>query len=235
MRIRMRKAGAAMFCLAFGCAGDAAAAADDPGWYLGAGVGGSNWSGDIAGQIEHAYAGFSGGDLLSARLTDDSDTAAQLIVGYRFNTWLGVEVGWQDLGEARSFYSVHATGVVFSPGIGSIDGRYRARDLNAAAVVTWPVSDRFELLARGGIADTRLQYDESGTQTNGQPYAFHASDNHAGALFGVGANWRFAPSWSIRFAVDRVFDVGKRFDLNADSNGRFDHVDAWTVNLFWKP
>jgi hypothetical protein len=235
MRIMLRRAIASTVFLAFAHPGSVVARDDGPGWYFGAGVGGSNWSGDIPGQIERAYDGYAQAEFVSARLTDDSDTAAQAIVGYRFSPWFGIEFGWQDLGEAHNFYSVHATGVAFTPGTSAIDGRYRARDINAAAVVTWPVAERFELLARGGVANVRLRYDETGHATNGQPYEFHASDNHTGALFGVGVNWRFAPSWSLRFAVDRIFDVGNRFDLNPDSNGRFDHLDAWTVNLFWEP
>ncbi len=224
---------AAVLCLAF--AGRAAAQGEGPGWYFGVGFGGSNFSGDLADQTRKAYAGNPDLQLVSAQFTDDSDTAKQAIVGYRFTPWFGLELGWQDLGNAQTFYSVRSISG-FSPGPAQINGEYGVRDVNLAAVVSWPIADRFELLARGGIAETRLSYDESGTSVNGNPYSFHAAnDNSTNALFGIGFAWEFAPTWRLRIGVDRIFDVGNEFALNAHSNGHFDHIDAWTVNLFWKP
>ena len=36
-------------------------------------------------------------------------------------------------------------------------------------------------------------------------------------------------------SISTALDVGKTFALNADSNGRFDHIDAYTINLIWNP
>ena len=233
MRSSITRSIAAALCFTF--AGSAVAQGDGPGWYFGLGVGGSNYSGDLPEQTQAAYAGNSDLQLVSAQLTDDSDTAWQGIVGYRFTPWFGLELGWQDLGKAQTFYSVRSISG-FSPGPAQINGEYGVRDVNLAAVVTWPIGDRFELLARGGIAETRLSYDESGISVNGNPYSFHAStDNSTSGLFGIGLAWEFAPAWNVRVGVDRIFDVGNEFALNANSNGHFDHIDAWTVNLFWKP
>ena len=224
---------ASALCLAF--AVPAAAQSDGSGFYFGLGLGGSDFSGDLPEQMNAAYAGNPDAQLVSAQFTDDSGTAKQAIVGYRFTPWFGLELGWQDLGNAQTFYSVRATSG-FSSGPAQINGEYGLHDVNLAAVVSWPIADRFELLARAGIAETRLSYDENGIGTNGHPYSFHAStDNSTSGLFGIGVAWEFAPAWKVRVGVDRIFDVGNEFALNADSNGHFDHIDAWTVNLFWKP
>jgi hypothetical protein len=235
MRISSRRIGAAIVTVAL--AASAAAHAGDAGWYFGIGAGGSNFSGDIPAQATAAYAGNHDFQLLSAKVVDDGDRVVQAFAGYRFNPWLALEMGWHDFGEAQTFYSVRAIGgVVLSPGPAKIDGAYRAVDVNLAAVVSYPLGERFELLARGGVAKTRLRYDENGIGVNGQPYAFHAAaDDHTGALVGVGAAWHFSPLLSLRVGVDRVFDVGQRFELGVGSNGRFDHIDAWAASLVWSP
>ncbi|HZP67808.1 MAG TPA: hypothetical protein VFB32_16010, partial [Rudaea sp.] len=115
-------------------------------------------------------------------------------------------------------------------------GEYGLRDFDATLVAQWPVRERWSLLARGGVSDTRLTYDEHGVDVNAQAYAFHArARTRTGGLFGIGAVWEFAPQLALRFDVDRRFDIGKTFALDAESNGRFDHVDAYTLSLVWKP
>jgi len=229
--------GSIMATLCLGFAGQAAAQGNASGWYFGLGLGNSSFSGDLPGQTRAAYQGNGDFQLVTAKLSDDSDSAKQLFVGYRFTPWLGVELGWQDLGEAHTFYSVRSIGGgVLSPGPSNLTGNYQVRDLNAAVVVTYPITEQFEVLARGGVAETRLKYAESGIGVNGQPYSFQASsDNHAGALVGLGVAWNFAPAWGVRLGVDRIYQVGDRFALTTSGNGRFDHIDAWTVNLIWKP
>ena len=98
---------ASALCLAF--AVPAAAQSDGPGFYFGLGLGGSDFSGDLPEQMNAAYAGNPDAQLVSAQFTDDSGTAKQAIVGYRFTPWFGLELGWQDLGNAQTFYSVRAT------------------------------------------------------------------------------------------------------------------------------
>jgi len=206
------------------------------GWYVGAGAGGADYSGNIPHQIAAAYAGNITFDLLGATTTDSTDTARQLFVGYRFTPLLGAEIGYEDLGNAGTFYSLNSYQPIFDAVPVLLRGEYRVRDFNAALVASWPVSARFELLARGGLAQTRLDYDEHGNDAGGNPYSFHArTRTRSNPQAGIGALWRFAPHFALRFDLDRTFHVGKAFALSADSNGRFDHIDAWTLNLVWKP
>lgn len=216
-------------------AGATSAQGANTGWYLGIGAGTADYSENIPHQIAGAYAGNPSFDFLGARTTKSSDTASQIFGGYRFTSWLGLEVGYQDLGTARTFYSLHSKEPIFDDVPLLLRGEYRARDYNAAVVASWPLAENVELLARLGVADTRFEYNESGNDAGGNPYAFHArTRTRSNAQAGVGALWNFAPHFALRFDLDRNFDVGKAFALNPDGNGRFDHVDAYTLNLVWK-
>jgi len=223
--------------LAAGLLGLAAAAhaQDDTGWYLGIGVGASNFSGDIPAQIGAAYANNNTYVVQSARMTDDGDTASQIFVGYKFLPWLGAELGYQDLGNARSLYVLKTKGPIIYP-TPTLNGNYGLEDVNATLVASVPLGERFELLARAGVSATRLSYDEQGFDINAQPYAFHARKrNNTGAIAGIGAAWHFTPHFTLRLDLDRNFDIGDTFALNVTGNGHFDHVDAYTLNLVWKP
>jgi len=183
-----------------------------------------------------AYAGNATFDFLGATTTDSTDRAAQIFVGYRFTRWLGAEIGYQDLGGAGTFYSLHSNQPVFNAVPLLLRGEYRVRDFNGALVASWPLAESFELLARGGIASTRFDYDEHGNDAGGHPYSFHArTRTRSNAQAGIGALWRFAPHFALRLDLDRNFDVGKTFALNPDGNGHFDHIDAYTLNLLWQP
>jgi len=205
------------------------------GWYFGVGAGIADYPDNIPHEIAAAYAGNATFDFLGATTTHSTDTAKQAFVGYRFTPWLGAEIGYQDLGNARTFYSLDSNEPIFDDVPLLIRGDYRVRDFNAALVASWPVTNKFELLARGGIAQTRFDYDERGNDAGGNPYAFHArTRTRSNAQAGIGALWRFAPHFALRLDLDRTFDVGKPFALNAASNGRFDHIDAYTLNLLWQ-
>jgi len=206
------------------------------GWYVGIGAGVADYSDSIPHQISAAYAGNATFDFLGATTTDSTDGARQAFVGYRFAPWLGAEIGYQDLGHAHTFYSLDSNQPVFNAVPLLLRGDYRVRGLNAALVASWPVGAKFELFARGGFADTRLNYDEHGNDAGGNPYSFHArTRTRSSTQAGIGALWRFARHFALRLDLDRTFDVGKTFALNAASNGRFDHIDAYTLNLVWKP
>jgi len=218
-----------------GTAAGAQAQTADSGWYFGIGAGGSNYSDDIPKQIANAYAGNNLYKFTDARTTDGSDTAAQVFVGYKFTPWLALEIGYQDLGEARTHYDL--TPINSPQGKPpSVNGRYQAHDVNAAVVGTLPINDQFELLARAGVSDVSLKYDERGVDVLGQSFSKnYGGDDSTHPMFGIGAAWRLSPQFSLRLDLDRNFNVGRKFALHSDTNGRFDDIDAYTVNLIWKP
>jgi hypothetical protein len=225
-------AGLGLFCLAISA--NAQAASEH--WYFGIGAGNADYPDDIPRQIARAYSGNATFELIGATTTDSTARAGQVFVGYHFTRWLGAEVGYQDLGSARTFYSLNSYQPIFDAVPVLLSGEYRLRDFNAVLVASWPLAENFELLARGGIAEMRLNYDEHGSDAGGNPYSFHArTRTRSNAQAGMGALWRLAPHFALRLDLDRNFDIGKTFALNPEGNGHFDHVDAYTLNLLWQP
>ncbi|MEO8671711.1 MAG: outer membrane beta-barrel protein [Tahibacter sp.] len=207
--------------------------AGDAGLYLGFGAGQSNFSGDIASQINDAYGPTSGFLLDNASLRDDSDTAYKISLGYRFSPWISVEVNWANLGEATSHYETRsATAGTTLPVL--IDGRYRLRSLSASLVGELPFNDVLTGSLRLGLAGTRLKYDEGGSVTASIPHTFSAkSDNTTRPIAGLGLAWSITPTLDLRADWDRYFRVGERFAFDNDTNGRFDHVDMYSLNLLY--
>ncbi|GEM_PF-662737 len=215
------------------------AQAADTGWYVGAGVGRSNYSIDFDRQVRHAYAGT--GDAGNADyevdwtdVRDDADTAWKATLGYRFLPWLGVELAWVDLGTARTDFRLNSTRPLVN-GSATAHGHYDLNGATLALNADYPIGESFAIGGRVGLFASNLDYDETGTTVTGAPYSFHADGkDQTKAFAGLGATWHVGEHWDVRLDWDRYFGVGERFALNETGNGRFGHVDAYTVNLFYR-
>ncbi len=215
-----------------GSAGSARAV--DGGFYLGAGYGRADYADGLAGQLRSAYAGRSDYAVESAALTDRNDQAWKLTLGYRFLPWLGVELSYADAGEAASTY-VLVPKPLLNSGPVSARGRYELEGTSLALVGEWPLGPAFAVSLRAGVVDSQLRYREVSRAVNGDTFPFRGpNDRNTGALAGLGLAWRLAPQWDLRLDWDRWFDVGTRFDVQDDTNGRFGHVDRYTVNLLYR-
>ena len=119
-------------------------AADDSGWYVGAGLGEVNYG-------KHGILHY-GSEALDARVIDDSDdplsSSISLAFGYRFNRYLSLEAGymWND-----------STDYALTDDAGARFGTYefRTQGGSLAVVGTLPLGN-WELFARAGVlyADT---------------------------------------------------------------------------------
>ena len=221
-----------MAAAALNCATAAHAASD--GFYIGLGGGHSDFAQGLATQIRSAYAGRSDYSLESAALVDNSDTAWKATLGYRFLPWLSAELAWTDGGDATSAFALRSLRPLTN-GVADLHGRYQLTGTSLALVGDWPLGDTLAVSARGGFVASRLKYDEQGLDAASHPYSFHGpSDNNSGGLAGLGFSWRPDPQWELRLDWDRWFNVGTRFDVQTDTNGKFDHVDLYTLNLFYR-
>lgn len=216
----------------FGSTGSVAAA--ETGFYMSLGVGQADYADDMGSQIRNAYAPQPMYQVLSADLADGSDRAWKANIGYRFLPGLALELGWNDAGEAVSRYSVKSLNPT-SPGTGTIRGTYRLRGASATIVGEVPVGELFALSLRAGAVHAKLGYNEDGIDIAGKPYRFHGpNETDTVPLVGVGAAWHLATNWELRLDWDRWFDIGSRFDLTETTNGRFDHVDLYTLNAVYR-
>lgn len=210
-------------------------AAADAGFYVSLGAGRADYTGDIGRQVREAYASQPNYEVLSAGLADSSDGAWKAAAGYRFLPWLAFELGWNDNGGAISRYSVKSLLSPTSPGTGTIRGTYQLSGPSAAVVAELPINEAFGIALRAGAVDAKLEYEEAGTDIAGKPYQFHGPDDtHTVPFAGLGAIWHLDPTWELHLEWDRWFGIGTRFDLTETTNGRFDHVDLYTLNITYR-
>ncbi|HLX23037.1 MAG TPA: porin family protein [Usitatibacter sp.] len=144
-------------------------------WYLGAGVG-------------QGHLGISGTDLtgFDNASVGKTETTYTIRGGVRFNPFLGVELGYYDLGK----YDFH--GNSFS-GVSNVDGQAKAQSYGISLVGTIPL-DQFDLYGRIGYAHSQVKLNASG-QLN--PTPFNSKDTHDEATYGVGGRWNFNPAWGL--------------------------------------
>ncbi|HWK52630.1 MAG TPA: outer membrane beta-barrel protein, partial [Steroidobacter sp.] len=170
---------------------------------------------------------------------DDTTTPWGAQIGYRFNDWVAVEVGYVDLGEATYTLSGAMAGdyayfdgenVVTVPLVGGFESGLdvTSAGLTASALGMLPLGQHFDLHVRGGIyyADTRvtqrLRYIDAVNQADVFNLLHRRTDASQTELFaGLGAAWNINESFSLRLEYQRYFDVG-----DGDKNGESD------VNVF---
>jgi OOP family OmpA-OmpF porin len=175
-------------------------------------------------------------DAVYASDLDDSLTPWGLQVGYRFNKWVAVEVGYVDLGEFLYRLPGELSGdyaflcdlpacrdnngdptVVTVP----LDGEFeRSVQLTSAGVTAsvlgiYPVTPRFDVHVRGGVyyADTRvtnrLRYIDGANQSDIFNLRHRRVDASQTELFaGIGAAWNINQSFALRVEYQKYFDVG---------------------------
>jgi len=140
---------------------------------------------------------------------DDTAMGWGLQVGYRFNRYVAVEVGYVDLGEA--LYEAIMTvddGVDIFPVEASV--RVESTGPTAAVLGMLPIGERFDVHAKAGIyvADTRLR-----SRLRDVEFAdnfLHAEDRASETefFFGVGGAWNINDSYSLRVEYQRYLDLG---------------------------
>lgn len=219
----------ALLCAAAALPALAVAAPPESGFYVGLGGGVTHYGIDYANQVQDAYDGTRFG-VTSAGTDRTNGGTFRVMGGYRFNRYFGVEASYLDLGSATAHYTVDDGG-----GPNSRDGKYKLSGFNISAVGTWPINDQFSALAKLGVFASTLKYSENGSDARGQPYSFSApNDRQTKFSYGLGAAYRLTDSVSVRADWDRVDGIGNTFALTNDGNGRFDHVDIFTLSAIYR-
>ncbi|GFE79547.1 hypothetical protein GCM10011487_15470 [Steroidobacter agaridevorans] len=166
---------------------------------------------------------------------DDTTDVWGGTIGFRFNRWLGMEVGYVHLGEVKYDFNgvVNST---FDPGAISEDFdytmgyRFTSAGPTGAVVGFVPLGRRFELSGKAGIffADTRETirlYDVEFAEN----FAHGRSDASQTELFaGIGATWSATERLAIRVEYQKFFDVGD------DSKTYEQDIDVINVGVLFK-
>jgi OOP family OmpA-OmpF porin len=189
-----------------------AAAADDSGFYLGAGVG-------LANAPDNSQLGVSGLPLLTGK-THDNDTSWGLAVGYRFNRNLAIELGYVDLGEITA---------EVTDATGATDARaavgFSAEGVTLAVLGTLPLG-RWEPYLKAGVlfSDTVLAF--SGGSSAGD-FSERITNEHGDALYGIGV--RYVLNERLQIYLDSTYFM----EVGEPEKGRSDYLNT-SLGASWR-
>jgi OOP family OmpA-OmpF porin len=140
---------------------------------------------------------------------DKQDTTYKVFGGYQFNRYVGVELGFFDLGKYKF------TAQTVPPG--TLSGEVKIRGFNLDVVGTWPMTDAFSLLGRVGAqsAKTSETFSTTGAAVSS---ADQLHKHQVDVKAGVGLQYALTPSALLRAEIEhfRVSDgLGQRNGVNA--------------------
>jgi len=173
----------------------------------------------LSGQAaEHAYVGVEAGWTHShgaceehARSCGNDSVGGGIFVGYRFNDWLALEVGYDDLGTITADYPARGQPDATAHYEGETQG------VELAAKPYWQVNENFALFAKLGTLAWSMEV--TGHEVT---FEHHASDDGWSPLVGAGAEFTFGRHWTTLLEYQWLDDIG------GSSTG---HTDVSVVNL----
>ena len=154
---------------------------------------------------------------VNAWSSDEKDVGFKLFAGKHINRYLAVEGGYFDMGNFT-----YNTRTVQG---GTLNGDVRIRGINADLIGKLPVSQRFMLFARAGMAYVKADTDFSGSRVNEAAPAEH-NEGKWKPHFGVGAEMSLSQKLSLRLEAERV----RTRDFLSD-NGK---ADLYSLALVYK-
>ena len=152
---------------------------DIPGWYIGFGIGQSKFKGACC---------------------DDTDTAGKILGGYQFSRNFDFELGYADLGQAKS---------------GNVT--FGAKGFEATGVGMLPLGRGFSALARGGLFIWNADLKTPGSSVDA---------TGTDLTYGLGLKFDFNRDFSARVEWQRYKDVG---DVNKTGQSDIDFIGASLV------
>jgi len=174
-------------------------------------------------QAEGGFAGVGYGktsmdivcDLDITCSADDSDSGFKIFGGYQFNPNFAFEVAYVDLGEAK----ISGTDSF----LGSATATIEASGFNFAVVGSFPVGERFGLLAKAGLFRWDLDASVNTSIVSG-------SLNETGfdPMFGIGGSFNISEKFGVRVEYEKFLDVG-----DDDTTGQSD-VDLISASLVFR-
>lgn len=141
-------------------------------------------------------------DLGQVNYSDDKGTpppnpgSIRFAGGYHFTQYLGVEAGYSTIGDATT-----NTNLGFGA---STSETMKASSFQVSAVGTYPINDKFNVFAKIGAANTKLDYTYSAIGAT--PTSGSGSATKTNLLIGVGAQYNINQHFGIRASYE---DFGK--------------------------
>jgi OmpA-OmpF porin, OOP family len=204
-----------------GC-GITSAFAAQPGWYVGATVGQARFDLSKSELDDLAASTF---DVFDSSSLDDSSTAFSAFVGFRISPYLAVEAAYTDLGEAE----YRADGAIFIPPLVpvTLGVKLNAKGPTLAVIGALPISDSFDVHARGGVFFAKTELKATADVSGGSG-SDSVSSNSQDFFYGIGAGYNVGAHWSFTADFQQYKDVGDK-----DTTGEGD-VNVFTVGASYR-
>ena len=152
-------------------------------WYAGVGFGQS--------KAKDACSGAAAAGVTSC---DDSDTAARIFGGYKFNSNIAAEVGYSDLGKVK------ASGVVLGL---PASAEWKATVWDFSAVGMLPINNQFSVLGRLGVTSWSIDLN---LNVSGVPGSESASGTDM--TYGLGVQWDINNQFGLRAEWQQYSSLG---------------------------
>jgi OOP family OmpA-OmpF porin len=118
--------------------------------------------------------------------------------GYHFNRNLGVEAGYSIVGDS--------TVTTIYSGLGSITQTIKTKVFQVVAVGTYPISEKFELFGKLGLAYDKFDYTATSTGSIVITSGNNSSASKTNLTYGIGGQFNFNQRFGIRVQYQ---DFGK--------------------------
>jgi len=182
-----------------------AAAGDDSGWYMSAGLG-------LADTADTSQLCCDGFPLLTGE-TNDNKTTWSIAGGYRFNRNIALELGYVDLGKLTS-------GV--SDATGTSDARaavgFSAEGVTFTMIGTFPLG-KWEPYLKAGVFYSSTVLEYSGSQA-GNDFGARVTNDDEDALYGIGV--RYAVNERLRIYLDSTYFM----EVGDSEHGRAEYLNT---------
>lgn len=129
--------------------------------------------------------------------------AAKLFGGGWFNDYMGMELGYANLGSTKATVNTSGVATTWTADISS-------KAVYGAFLFRYKSSDTQSIQLKIGQYKARTNFAASVTGPGGVAN-IQASANNTGLLFGLGSSRKFSPHWSERMDIERFNGVG---DIN---------------------
>jgi OOP family OmpA-OmpF porin len=189
-----------------------AAAADDSGFYLGAGVG-------LAQTGNTSRLGVADLPLLTGK-THDDDTTWGVAAGYRINQNIAIEVGYVDLGEITSEVT-DATGATDARAASG----FSADGVTLALIGTFPLGN-WEPYLKAGLLSSNTVLEFAGSAAGGN-FGARITNEDEDALYGIGVSYAVSESLRIYLDLTYLMEVGE------SDTGRSDYLNP-SAGAIWR-